>query len=263
MNPTIYIDLFRVSADGKFLEAVFDCPYGYQFTKFLVTANYRTANASGSMVQNEEVFDIGDGIFNELDEVKNDGTYKYRLSRKTHWVVRIPIEEELDIHVPAIYTGVLSAQQVKRISPHHIWEEEDHVDDWNPRVIGEEDLVHEIMHEVAGSTNLPDATAICSDVSNVYNNILDEVINSTGVCDKVSDQAIRNYLILFAHQEALRLGHKEDAILYFNMINNNFNRCGTFARQGSGPKCGCQSNAGASVSRPSVSSRGASCGCGK
>jgi len=256
-NKYISISLFRVSADGQFLDVVIDCPRGYQFTKFTLTANYRENGEDF-----EDRFDIGDSTFKELAEVTDDGDFKYRFSLKTHWVMRIGIPDQLGISVPAIYTGNFEATHVTlgHKSNSFIDDTIDPEDNWNPDKEGEEIAVHHIMHHMDGGDVISDS-AVCSDVSNVYNHILDGVINVTGPCDKVSDDIIRIYLILYAHQEAMRLGHFSDALLYFNMINSNFNRCGNFVRSGSGPSCGCQGSGIVKIS--SHKSGGASCGCGK
>lgn len=253
-NANISISLFRVSGDGQYLDVIIDCPHGYQFSQFDLTAQYKNANGE----EQEDTFNIGDGLFYELAEIAEDGEYKYVLSKRTHWVIRINIAEQLELpNIRAMYFATFKAKSI--YLGHSILNDED-MEDWDHEHTGEEQAVRHIMYEKLGVDEIV-AQAVCSDVSDVYNNILDGVINQTGTCDKVSDDTIRVYLILYAHQEAMRLGHYTDAWLYFKMITSNFNKCGNFARSGNGPSCGC-SNSQPFV-KTSSKSGGASCGCGK
>lgn len=249
MNKQINISLFRVSSDGKFLDVMIECPRGFQFTSFKLKALYKLNGE-----QKEELFDIGDKLFREL--ISDDGHHrKYQLSKENRWVFRVDIHKDLNIEVPAIYVGTFNAKEIqcecnkKPLIPiedldgpmehhHHHHHETDHT--W---------LDHKLIE-------LPEAEAICSDVSAVYLTMMDGLINEPG-CAGIPDDVVRNYLILFAHQEAMRLGHISDAILYFNMINNNFTKCGNFERSGKGPSCGC----GGSPKREIVVKKPTSCGC--
>lgn len=247
MNQQINISLFRVSSDGKFLDVIVSCPRGFQFTSFMLKALYKLNGED-----KEFSYDIGDKIFHEL----KDANGHHALSHKNHWTMRIDIAKDLNIGVPAIYVGTFNAKEIqcecnkKPLIPiedldgpmehhHHHHHDTDHT--W---------LDHKLIE-------LPEAEAICSDVSAVYLTMMDGLINEPG-CAGIPDDVVRNYLILFAHQEAMRLGHISDAILYFNMINNNFTKCGNFERSGKGPSCGC----GGSPKREIVV-KTSSCGCSK
>lgn len=266
MQKFITISLFKVSPDGQFLELIADCPKGYQFYSFMLTAHYKM---NGQEIEN--CFDIGDKLFKEMvgirtnDEGNEEFVYKY--SNHTHWVIRIPIKKQLNIEVPAIYTATFKARQVRL-------DEDPSILDWvnndvDEAGIGEEDEITDsyMNSRTYQPKELEPAVAICSDVSNIYKLLMDELINQKdGNCSGISDTAIRNYLIMYAHQEALRLGHLTDAFLYFDMINNNFSKCGTFNRScnnsGGQSSCGCSSRIQVKKSCGSSSSS-SSCGCGK
>lgn len=280
MQKFITIELFKVSPDGQFLELIADCPKGYQFYSFMLTAHYKM---NGQEIEN--CFDIGDKLFKEMvgirtnDEGKEEFVYKY--SNHTHWVIRIPIKEQLNIEVPAIYTATFKARQVSRdkgpsildwvkndVDGVEIVEEDYKRESWKGDSFEEDEIIDSYMNSrTYQPQELEPAVAICSDVSNIYKLLMDELINQKeGDCSGISDTAIRNYLIMYAHQEALRLGHLTDAFLYFDMINNNFSKCGTFNRScnnsGGQSSCGCSSRIQVKKSGGSSSSS-SSCGCGK
>lgn len=87
--------------------------------------------------------------------------------------------------------------------------------------------------------------AVCSDVNFVYDYLLDDVINLTSFCSNKEsyDRLIKNYLILYAHQEAMRLNHIYDALYFYNILLNNFKKCGNFDRFNQkiypDPACNC------------------------
>lgn len=93
-----------------------------------------------------------------------------------------------------------------------------------------------------------ETTAICSDVGPVYRCILDGVLNSACATDcstgTVSDDVIRNYLVLYGHTAAMQSGDLETAELYFRMLTTCFNLCKPCCSCGKKPKiinsCGCK-----------------------
>jgi len=74
--------------------------------------------------------------------------------------------------------------------------------------------------------------AYCSNVSFVYANMLDLVMQLTASCVSDSDfkNLTRNHLILYAHQEALRLNRVIEAKYFYDILVNNFNNCGSPSR---------------------------------
>lgn len=74
---------------------------------------------------------------------------------------------------------------------------------------------------------------ICSNVNFVYENLLDLVVNFNDCCISDADYETldRNHMILYAHQEAMRLERYEDAIYFYNIIWNLFSHCPVKGRQ--------------------------------
>ncbi len=105
---------------------------------------------------------------------------------------------------------------------YYIVEDEDHI---NERI---NPTVHHVI--IPNQTITVESTAVASDVNNIYKNLIDQILNPGERCTTISDEAIRNYIILYAHMLALQLDEIDDAMVYFKMINNNFDRCGNFNR---------------------------------
>lgn len=120
-------------------------------------------------------------------------------TNKTKWNIRVPINK-LGINSPGIYKASLKAELNET--------------------------------ETSGSNTIQEIndTMICSDVNNVYHYILDYVLNTENKCFEVSDDAIRNYLILYGHQQALQQYDLETAEMYFKLIHNHFDKCGNSYR---------------------------------
>lgn len=97
--------------------------------------------------------------------------------------------------------------------------------------------------------------AYISDVSNVYKCLIDDIIALDSRCldGDVQDRVIRNYLMLYAHQEALKLKLIDEAEKWFSYIKTCFNNCGQHDRNGA--DCGCSQK----ISAPAPSN----CGCGR
>ncbi len=97
--------------------------------------------------------------------------------------------------------------------------------------------------------------AYISDVSNVYKCLIDDIIALDSRCldEDVQNRVIRNYLMLYAHQEALKLKLIDEAEKWFSYIKTCFNNCGHPDRNGA--DCGCSNQAPA----PAPSN----CGCGR
>ena len=73
-----------------------------------------------------------------------------------------------------------------------------------------------------------------------------------------SDEAIRKYMILYGHLSAMAAGDIDIAEMYFKILINNFNKCGTRDGRSCGT-CGCSTNYIPSASHIVDHN----CGCGK
>lgn len=181
-DRNISVSLFRVSADSKFLDMVFDCPREYYFTYLQIET--RTLNDDGKFVS--QWFDLSKVLFSEDTKSKH------------HWTVRLPLNK-IGINSPAIYIATLKAYYPGQEATKTTEEIED----------------DEIVDEM-----------ICSDVNDAYYYLLDNVLNMIDKCAGISDDAIRNYLILYAHIAALQQHDLDVAEVYFKMIINKFVKCG-------------------------------------
>ena len=63
-----------------------------------------------------------------------------------------------------------------------------------------------------------------SDVQYIYRYLLDDVLSADS-CNKVSDEAIKKYLTLYAHQKALADGDLDVAKYLFRLMHNSFAKC--------------------------------------
>lgn len=87
MNSKITISLFRVSADSKYLDMIFDCPENYYFISLVLEVKSFTGKEFIT-----KMFDLTNALFNE------------NTVEKKHWIVRIPLENLYSgIIYPAIY----------------------------------------------------------------------------------------------------------------------------------------------------------------
>lgn len=77
-----------------------------------------------------------------------------------------------------------------------------------------------------------------SDVNNAINYLIDSMLSLNGSCDPIPDDLIRNYLILYGHLAALESGQQSIAEEYFQILSNNFTKCGDETCRTCG-SCGC------------------------
>lgn len=113
---------------------------------------------------------------------------------------RIDLEEALHVTDPAMYQITLSAHSLE-------------------------------------SNDTAEIVALCSDVHNVYDYLVQEILASAGSCDgcvSINSELYVKYLLLWAHLQAMQHKHAADALNLFNIINKNYRRCG-----GQGPTIGC------------------------
>lgn len=125
--------------------------------------------------------------------------------QQNHWVIRIPLED-LAINDPAMYYATLKAEYDDGTTP-------------------------------AGTYDPLITELVASDVNYAYECMLKNIL-SLGKCDTLSDDMIRNYLLLYGHQSAMFVNDDETAKEYFRIISSCFNKCGTTTPSGS--SCGCK-----------------------
>lgn len=84
----------------------------------------------------------------------------------------------------------------------------------------------------AGGEEIPDVTAVCSNINDVYANLLDMILKLNSGCITNSDfeELTRNYMFLYAHTEAMRLNRYFDAETFYDLIVNLFTNCGPTTR---------------------------------
>ncbi len=78
-----------------------------------------------------------------------------------------------------------------------------------------------------GGDEIPEMVGICSNINFVYANLLSLVLNVTNCCisKAESDCLMRNYMILYAHEEAMRLERFTEAEYFYGIIWNLFVNC--------------------------------------
>lgn len=179
------IDLFRVSADSRYLDLLFSVPEEFYMNSLKLTVK----DTRGLSVQYDLSVALGMG---------SDNTQK-------DWTVRIPLYK-LKIDYPAIYIADFKAQGIDE-------------------------------------TNSIEDQAICSDVNDVYRCLLDSVIDSCDKCSDgsvISDDVIRNYLLLYGHHAAMFAKDYPVMEKYFSILSKCFKNCkGEKLSYNSKPDCGC------------------------
>lgn len=78
-----------------------------------------------------------------------------------------------------------------------------------------------------------EAIGYCSNISFVYQAMIDLVMQLTASCiSKADAEALnRNHIMIYAHQEAMRLERILDAKFFYDIIWNQFTNCGSSGRQ--------------------------------
>lgn len=278
MNNLLIVDLFKVSGDSKYLDAIFECPVEYYFdsleleVKFVDNGSFKSKH-----------FDLSPALFSSSIESST--------ANKKRWVLRIPLDK-LNIFVPAIYIATL------HMSPMFITVINNgtfryslpfpYVDSSQYEIRYNSGANKGMVYEVEGDSPLfwndgtpvtgniytnccsqecterlpqevPSETIVCSDVNYAYRCMLDELMMKAGGCeDLVSDEVIRKYLLLYGHVAAMSTRDMETAEAYFKLIGNCFNVCGNPGR-GEGSCCGTRDKC---VDRP-IRSNHHSCNCGR
>lgn len=89
-----------------------------------------------------------------------------------------------------------------------------------------------VVSSVEGAPELPTTIGICSNINNVYANLLDMILKLSVDCVLPAEyeNLLRNYMFLYAHTEAMRLNRYFDAETFYDIIWNLFVNCGPSTR---------------------------------
>lgn len=193
---SINISLFRVSADSKYLDIMFELPGMYKLTNMTVRIYQYTG-----CDKDYQISEFEPNIEN-LDQ--SDFTIRLSLNENQ------PDGLEIKPFTPIICQLELNAKVIK--------EYEDSLDC---------DDLTEIQ-----------AFALASDVNFVFDDLMNDVL-TMGDCGEPSSDLMRNYMILFAHQEAMRLSKIEEAKKYYKILAKKFNSCCNNNKSYSNSSIGC------------------------
>ena len=83
------------------------------------------------------------------------------------------------------------------------------------------------------------AKGLCSDVNNIYEYLLQCLLNLDTKCSTLTNDTRRAFILLFGHQEAMRLERIDEAEYFYNILKNNFVTCEATNRLNS-TDCGCK-----------------------
>lgn len=75
-----------------------------------------------------------------------------------------------------------------------------------------------------------------SDVQNIYQGMLSGLMGIYEDCTEISDDLIKQYLLLFGHQQALAEQDWDNAWDLFKLLQKNFSKCGQSTSKNT---CGC------------------------
>lgn len=199
----ITVKLFKVSQESIYLDIVAECLCGYIFNK--IEVGIRTYDHYGEALT-ENYYSLTDAILSE-----------YTDNQTAEISARIPLSEffgEGGVQ-PAIYTLTLGCIQ-------------NIIDDGTD------------ISQAIEDTEQHDITIYTSDTNSAFYYLMDNILNLENSCTPISDEAIRNYLILYGHLQALENGQQSIAEEYFKILVKNFTKCGNNSRA-CGGHCGCSS----------------------
>lgn len=200
----ITVNLFRVSQESIYLDIIAECLEGYIFNK--IEVGIRTYDHYGNALT-ENYYSLTDAI---LSEYTNNQTSKIS--------ARIPLSEFFEESgvQPSMYILTLGCIQ---------------------NIIDDNTNISQAIED----TEQHDITAYTSDINNAFYYLMDNILNLENSCTPISDEAIRNYLILYGHLQALENGQQSIAEEYFKILVKNFTKCGNNSRACSS-SCGCHSS---------------------
>lgn len=209
MKKAIEISVLRVSSNGKYIEFIINCPKDYFFTDF-------TVNVLGST----DKYSLKNSLFLVPEGYVGEGTVEWPEDsgiiywNKQYYSGQFKVED-LGVKVPEIYEIHLEAAHNDNFED----DEEQHPSDYiEPECIKPQEVL--------------ETTAYISDVSKAYTCLMNDILsmgNGEKICEDAdaTDNLIRNYLILYAHQEAMHMHELEEARKYFTFLNKCFSNCGT------------------------------------
>lgn len=89
-------------------------------------------------------------------------------------------------------------------------------------------------------TKLSDSTTvgICSDINNIYTYLSECLLNIENKCFTLDNDLKRAFILLYGHNESLRLERFEEAEYFYDVLKNNFSNCSTDTRINS-TNCNC------------------------
>lgn len=294
MNKAIEIEELRISSNGKHLEFIINCPADYRFTEFTIQVQGSKdvySIADSLFYSNGQYIEENGNRFTgqvpvTLFGVNKPEIYQIRLEAEHVGNCSLPVGYE-DESIFEIKNGFVYNKNYGFVeavgTPESFYTYEDgkfyygtdkeelptvmyeaFTVNHNGEVLNlyESEKVQAVCEEVSTEcscgesySNIIQADALISDVSNVYRCLMDDVLSLQAACtDKdAQDRVIRNYLILYAHQEALRLGYIDDAVKWFKLLSNCFGRCTNSNNRNNNISCGC-------TPTPSISVNN-NCGC--
>ena len=217
MKKAIEISVLRVSSNGKYIEFIINCPKDYFFTDFVV-------NVYGG----DDKYSLKDCLFLVPEDYEGEDPTVEGEDGNLYW----------DKHY---YSGQFKLEDIDVTKPEmfEIQLEAEH----NPNCDEQEPHYKGTLEE----------TVYISDVSNVYSCLMNDILSlGAELCNntEVQDRVIRNYLILYAHQEAMKLRELQEAKKYFSLLTKCFTNCNkTYNR------CSACGNDNYSTYKPS------NCGC--
>jgi len=202
MKKAIEISVLRVSSNGKYIEFIINCPEDYYFTDFTV-----------EVYGGDDKYSLKDCLFTVPEDYEGEDPWVLDEDGNKYWNKHYYSGqfklEDIEVTEPEMFKISLEV--------HHNESADSDIENnmetnecWNP-----DPIINE--------------TVYISDVSHVYSCLMDSILKlGTDVCgdSDIQDEVIRNYLILYAHQEAMKLRELSDAKKYFSILKKCFSNCG-------------------------------------
>lgn len=194
MKKAIEISVLRVSSNGKYIEFIINCPEDYYFTDFIV-----------NVYEGDDKYSLKDCLFVVPEDYEGEDPTVEDEDGNLYW----------NKHY---YSGQFKLEDIDVTDPEmfEIYLEAHHNDECEEEELHRKRALEEKVY--------------ISDVSRVYSCLMDDILKlGTDLCkdSDVQDEIIRNYLILYAHQEAMKLRELSDAKKYFSILKKCFSNCGT------------------------------------
>lgn len=234
-NKSIEITLFKVSPDGQSLKMLFNLPTDYYADSLQLEVRY--LQDDGQI--HSQKYDLSNGIFVNTLEDSRPLTV-----RKTHWEAIIQLNS-----LPVFYNKIMPAIYIAHVHAKYLYNKDGfptpftgkdfYIDTEDGNIIktnndhGDGITVYwddQMTDPVIGyphycTINDIEDSMVCSDTTQVYRCLLDSLLMQKDCCEPISDELIRNYLILYGHSAALTEGDFETAETYFKLMQNCFGSC--------------------------------------